>query len=120
MIELNDWQLRLLQTMEKENVKSYIKIYDDHYYVRSDDLFWIIDDTQENREYAEEKLQEIIDTYEEKLKDKSPQTFNYQLMKEEMEKLKEQNVELRKKLKTIKNNLSKENYDKLIMEGIEL
>lgn len=124
MIELNDWQLRLLQTMEKENVRSYIKIFDEHYYVRSDDLFYCIDDTQENREYAEEKLQQVIADYEERLKDNNPNIvdviwYKEQLTKahDEIEQLKEENEILRNKALMVCNE---DMLDKLAMEGIEL
>lgn len=120
MIELNDWQLRLLQAMEKENVKSYIKIFDEHYYVRSDDLFYCIDDTQDNRQYAEDKLQQVINDYEERLKDNNPNITDVIWYKEQLTKAHEKIEQLEKKIEDIQSMLDEEDYDKLAMEGIEL
>lgn len=120
MIELNDWQLRLLRTMEKENIRSYVKIYDDHYYVRSDDLFYCIDDTQDNRQYAEDKLQQVIDNYEERLKDNNPNIVDVIWYKEHLTKANEEIERLKKKIEDIQSTLDEEDYDKLTMEGIEL
>lgn len=120
MIELNDWQLRLLQTMEKENVKSYIKSFENDYYARIEDLFYCIDDTQDNREYAEEKLQQVIDDYEERLKDNNPNIVDVIWYKEQFTKAHEKIEQLEKKIEDIQSTLNEEDYDKLAMEGIEL
>ena len=114
MIELNEWQLSLLQRLEKENYKRYIKIFENHYYARIDDLFYCIDDTQDNREYAEEKLKEYINETETKKEDEIPGLLkSYQ---KEYERLKEENEILRNKALMVCNE---DMLDKLANEGIE-
>lgn len=124
MIELNDWQLRLLQGAEKLNCKKYIKVFEDHYYCKIDELFYCIEDTQENREFAEDKLQEVINDYEEKLHDKNPNIvdciwYKEQLHKacEEVERLKEENDALKAECLKVCNE---DALDELAMEGVEL
>ncbi len=119
MIELNEWQLSLLQRLEKENCKSYIKIFENNYYAKIEDLFYCIDDTQDNRQYAEEKLQDVIKDYEEKLKDNNPNIVDVIWYKEKLKELNEQNIELTTKLEAIQCTLNEDDYDKLADEGIE-
>lgn len=118
MIELEGWQLSLLQRLEKENCKKYIKIFENDYYVRIEDLFYCIDDTQDNREYAEDKLQDFIADVEARKEDNTPGLLNsYQ---KECQRLKEENDELRTTIEAIQSTLNEDDYDKLAEEGIEI
>lgn len=118
MIELKGWQLSLLQRLEKENCKKYIKIFENDYYARIDDLFYCIDDTQDNREYAEDKLKDYIEEAETRKEEEIPGLLkSYQ---KECEKLKEEKEELIETIKSIQNTLDEDDYDKLAEEGIEI
>lgn len=118
MIELKEWQLSLLQRLEKENCKKYIKIFENNYYARIEDLFYCIGDTQDNREYAEDKLQDFIADVETRKEENTPGLLSsYQ---KECQRLKEENDELRTTIEAIQNTLNEDDYDKLAEEGIEI
>lgn len=118
MIELKGWQLSLLQRLEKENCKKYIKIFENDYYARIDDLFYCIDDTQDNREYAEDKLKDYIEEAETRKEENTPGLLNsYQ---KEIARLKEENEKLTATLEAIQSTLNEDDYDKLAEEGIEI
>lgn len=116
MIELNEWQLSLLQRLEKENSKRYIKIFENHYYAKIDDLFYCIEDTQENREYAEDRLKDYIEEEMRKEEEIPGLLKSYQ---KECERLKEEKEELIETIQSIQNTLDEDDYDKLAEEGIE-
>lgn len=63
MLELDDYDYELLKEVEKSNLTNYeiIDIQNKHY-IDPDTLLSIIEDTQENREYAEKKLKELADS----------------------------------------------------------
>lgn len=66
MIELKERYRRLIHKLEIENCNTY-KIYelDDRYYINIEDLLEALDDTQDNREYTEEKFKELCNSMEE-------------------------------------------------------
>lgn len=119
MVELTDRYRRLINKLEKENYRTY-KIYEieDRYYIDIDDLLEAVDDTQDNREYIEEKFKEYIKDTEIKKEENTPGLLiSYQ---KECENLKEENDKLKTKLEAIQSTLSEDDYDKLAMEGIEI
>lgn len=63
MLELDDYDYELLKEVEKANQTNYeiVDIQNKHY-IDPDNLLSIIEDTQENREYAEEKLKELANS----------------------------------------------------------
>lgn len=118
MIELTDRYFRLIQRLEKDNCRKY-KVYDidDRYYIAVDTILDVLDDTQDNREYAEEKLEELND----ELMSRPEEANSLQLTTMvEVKRLKEENDELRTKIEAIQCTLDEDDYDKLAMEGIEI
>lgn len=66
MIPLEDWEYKLLDKISSENSTDYnIKMIDNEYYIKKYDLMSLIEDTQDNREYAEEKVKELSNAMEE-------------------------------------------------------
>lgn len=118
MIELTDRYLRLIRKLEKTNSRYYkIAVVNDRYYIDIDTLLDALDDTQDNREYAEEKLEELND----ELMSRPEEANSLQLTTMiEAKRLKEENDELRTKIEAIQCTLDEDDYDKLAMEGIEI
>ena len=119
LIELKERYRRLIHKLEIENCNTY-KIYelDDRYYINVEDLLEALDDTQDNREYVEERLQEFVNEVEDTNEDETPGLLkSYQ---KECERLKEENMELQTKIEMIQNTLSEDDYDKLAFEGVEI
>lgn len=118
MIELTDRYLRLIRKLEKANSRYYkIAVVNDRYYIDVDTLLDALDDTEDNREYAEEKLEELND----ELMSRPEEANSLQLTTMiEVKRLKEENDELRTKIETIQCTLDEDDYDKLAMEGIEI
>lgn len=120
MIELKEEDYKLIKGVEEANATNYgIVEVRGNYYIDKDDLLAMIDDIQYNRNYAEEKLQEVVEDYEERLKDKTPQIFDFKVLKEELNNLKQEKVELEAKIEAIQNTLDEDDYDRLAREGIE-
>lgn len=66
MIALDEWDYKLLEKISNENYTDYnIKVIDDEYYIKKDDLMSLIEETQHYREYAEEKVKELCNSIEE-------------------------------------------------------
>ena len=118
MIELTDRYLRLIRKLEKANSRYYkIAVVNDRYYIDVDTLLDALDDTQDNREYTEEKLEELND----ELMSRPEEANSLQLTTMiEAKRLKEENDELRTKIEAIQCTLDEDDYDKLAMEGIEI
>ena len=118
MIELTDRYLRLIRKLEKANSRYYkIAVVNDRYYIDVDTLLDALDDTQDNRKYAEEKLEELND----ELMSRPEEANSLQLTTMiEVKRLKEENDELRTKIEAIQCTLDEDDYDKLAMEGIEI
>lgn len=66
LIEIKERYRKLIHKLEIENCNTY-KIYelDDRYYINVEDLLEALDDTQDNREYTEEKFKELCNSMEE-------------------------------------------------------
>ena len=119
LIEIKERYRRLIHKLEIENCNTY-KIYelDDRYYINAEDLLEALDDTQDNRERVEERLQEFVNEVEGTNEDETPGLLkSYQ---KECERLKEENMELQTKIEMIQNTLSEDDYDKLAFEGVEI
>lgn len=115
MIELEERDVRLIRRIEKENCSRYDIIeHNDHYYINSDELLMMLEDVEDNREYAEQQLTEYI----EKIEENSP--LEYRIYKREYEAMCKENEELKEKIERIQSTLNEDDYDKLAMEGIEL
>lgn len=118
MIELTDRYLRLIRKLEKENSRYYkIVVANDRYYIAVDTLLDVLDDTEDNREYAEEKLEEL--NVELMSRPKEANSLQLTTMVE-VKRLKEENDELRTKIEAIQCTLDEDDYDKLAMEGLEI
>ena len=119
MIELDETDVRLIQRIQKDNCTDYeILEIKDRYFIDKDNLLSALDDTQDNREYAEDKLKDYIEEAETRKEEEIPGLLkSYQ---KECEKLKEEKEELIKTIKSIQNTLDEDDYDKLAEEGIEI
>ena len=65
LLLLDNYDRNLITRLEKENNKHYfIKEIENHYYISQDDLIRCLEDTQDNREFAEQTLADYIDRME--------------------------------------------------------
>ena len=126
MIELKDWHYSLIERLIKDNDSKYevLEIKGEHY-ITIDTLFEILDDTQSNREYAEEKLVELTEEFD-KFKERKEENIpglekslqrEVNRLKEENDNLKEENEILRDKALLI---CDEDDLDRLAFEGVEL
>lgn len=116
MIELKERYYRLIKKLEKDNCSKY-KVYeiDDRYYIDVDTLLDVLDDTEDNRVYAEEKVKEVCEDYDTRIKENGN---SLQLITiEELNRVKEENIILRRELMNVCNE---DSYDRLAFEGVEL
>lgn len=119
MIELDERDVRLIRRLEEANYRKYeIVFIQDKYYINEENLLIALYDTQDSREYAEEKLQDFIDDVETRKEENTPGLLNsYQ---KECQRLKEENDELRATIEAIQATLNEDDYDKLAEEGIKI
>ena len=130
MIPLKEWEYSLITRIEKENCTTYgIREIDGDYYIKTDDLMSLIDETQDYRDYAEEQLIELNN----KINDMPDVEVN-SLQLSTVKALNELHVkydELESKYKDLKeeNKILRDNalmysnedmLDKLAFEGVEL
>ena len=123
MIALNEWQYSLLTRIEKENCTTYgIREIDGDYYIKTDDLMSLIDETQDYRDYAEEqiielnnKLNDMPDVEVNSLQLSTVKALNE--LRIENDKLKQENEILRREVENVCNE---DMLDRLNMEGVEL
>lgn len=121
LIELKENDYKLIKKIESANSTSYgVLEVQGNYYINVNDLFSLIDDIQDNREYAEER---VIDLTKEL--NNRPEIDSYTMsiyntlqdLKEENENLKEENEILRNKALFYCNE---DMLDRLAMEGVDL
>ena len=118
MIELKEWDYNLLKRLEDKNMTDYrITEIRGEYYINQDDLFTCLDDTSDYRDYAEQKLVEVADDYDNRLKDDIPSLEKQYL--DQIEKLKARNKELEETLNCLQSTLNEEGYNKLSENGYE-
>lgn len=123
MIPLKEWELSLLRRIEDSNMTTYgIREIDGEWYIKSDDLMVLIDDTQDNRDYAEQtlidmtkKLDEMPDVECNSLQLSTVKALNE--LRIENDKLKQENETLRREVENVCNE---DMLDRLNMEGVEL
>lgn len=123
MIPLKEWELSLLRRIEESNMTTYgIREIDGDYYIKTDDLMSLIDETQDNRDYAEKQLIEITRKLDEMpdVEVNSLQLSTVKALNElriENDKLKQENETLRREVENVCNE---DMLDRLNMEGVEL
>ena len=130
MIPLKEWEYSLITRIEKENCTTYgIREIDGDYYIKTDDLMCLIDETQDYRDYAEEQLIELNDKLNDMpdveanslqlstIKALNELHIKYSELEEKYKDLKEENEILRDKAIMYCNE---DMLDKLAFEGVEL
>ena len=116
MIEIDEKWISLIKKLEKENFRKYeIMEYNDRYYISAEDLLWCLDDTQDSREYAEEKLKDVVDDYDSR-KEENSNSLQLSTVKK-LNELINENIELKKELEFIRRTFSEEDYDRMREEG---
>lgn len=120
MIPLKEWQLNLIKRLEKENSSDYdVEEIDADYFIRIDDLLDALDETQDYRQYAKDKVVELSNALNSS--DYYDDTLDRLIRTEgSLRKAKERIKELEEKLEQIQNMLDEDDYDRLAMEGVEL
>jgi hypothetical protein len=117
MIELKEWNYNLLRRIEKANSTDYgIVEIRGNYYIEPDDLFVLIDDIQDYRDNAEQKISELY----EKIDTKNDIPGLEQSLQNEVIRLKKENAKLQKNLEIIQGTWNEDDYDKVLEEGFEL
>lgn len=119
MIKLEGNDYRLIKKLEKKNNKNYqILELDDEYYIRYYDLFCCLDDTADNRDYAEQKLIEIAEDYDSKKEDNIPGLQKSLQM--ELYKLKKENEKLKENLEAVTGTFNEDQWDMAFERGLEI
>lgn len=130
MIELEEHNLNLIRRLERNNYKNYhIKEIDGSCYIRLWDLISCLEDTEDSRDYAEEKVVELTNKINEMpdieanslqlstIKALNELHIKYSELEEKYKDLKEENEILRDKAIMYCNE---DMLDKLAFEGVEL
>lgn len=123
MIELEEHNLNLIRRLERNNYKNYhIKEIDGSCYIRLWDLISCLEDTEDSRDYAEEKVVELTNKINEMpdIEANSLQLSTIKTLNElriENDKLKQENEILRDKAIMYCNE---DDLDRLAFEGVEL
>lgn len=132
MIEISENYYKFIKQLEESNCNRYdVVTHQDHYYINGDTILQCLDDTQDCREYAEHKLQDIIEDYEERRKEDNPNINDVMWYKEKLskiteenERLKEENEELKETNEIIKNEMlfycNEDDLDRLADQGVAL
>ena len=130
MIPLKEWEYSLITRIEKENCTTYgIREIDGDYYIKTDDLMSLIDETQEYRTYAEEKVVELTskindmpDVEVNSLQLSTVKTLNELHVK--YDELESKYKDLEEENKILKNETlrycNEDDLDRLAFEGVEL
>lgn len=118
MIKLDERDVRLITRVEKANFTNYkIVLFDDNYYIDESNLLIALEDTQDSREFAENKISELCNELNNRPEDCN--SLQLSTMKANKELI-EENEMLKEKIERIQSTLAEDDYDKLAMEGIEL
>ena len=130
MIPLKEWELSLLRRIEESNMTTYgIREIDGDYYIKTDDLMSLIDETQDYRDYAEEqlielnnKLNDMPDVEVNSLQLSTVKALNelhvkYDELESKYKDLEEENKILRNETLRYCNE---DDLDRLAFEGVEL
>ena len=131
MIPLKEWELSLLRRIEDKNTTDYsIREIEGEYYIKQDDLFSLIDETEDYRDNAEQELKEItikLDNtpiiednnsfYRNTIRNLNELHVKYEELESKYKDLEEEN-------KILKNETlrycNEDDLDRLNMEGVEL
>lgn len=131
MIPLKEWELSLLRRIEDKNTTDYsIREIEGEYYIKQDDLFSLIDETEDYRDNAEQELKEItikLDNtpiiednnsfYRNTIRNLNELHIKYEELESKYKDLEEENRILRDKAIMYCNE---DMLDRLNMEGVEL
>jgi hypothetical protein len=130
MIPLKEWELSLLRRIEDSNMTTYgIREIDGDYYIKTDDLMSLIDETQDYRDYAEEqiielnnKLNDMPDVEVNSLQLSTVKALNelhvkYDELESKYKDLEEENKILRNETLRYCNE---DDLDRLFLEGVEI
>ena len=131
MIPLKEWELSLLRRIEDKNTTDYsIREIEGEYYIKQDDLFSLIDETEDYRDNAEQELKEItikLDNtpiiednnsfYRNTIRSLNELHIKYEELESKYKDLEEENRILRDKAIMYCNE---DMLDRLNMEGVEL
>ena len=130
MIPLKEWELSLLRRIEDSNMTTYgIREIDGEWYIKSDDLMVLIDDTQDNRDYAEEQLIELNDKLNEMpdVECNSLQLSTVKALNElhvKYDELESKYKDLEEENKILKNETlrycNEDDLDRLVFEGVDI
>lgn len=121
LIELKENDYKLIRKIESANSTSYgVLEVQGNYYINANDLFSLIDDIQDNREYAEEK---VVDLTEEL--NNRPEIDSYTMsIHNTLQDLKEENENLKDENKILRNQAlfycNEDMLDRLAFEGVEI
>ena len=130
MIPLKEWEYSLITRIEKENCTTYgIREIDGDYYIKTDDLMSLIDETQEYRDYAEEqiielnnKLNDMPDVEVNSLQLSTVKALNELHIK--YDELESKYKDLEEENKILKNETlrycNEDDLDRLIFEGVDI
>lgn len=130
MIPLKEWELSLLRRIEESNMTTYgIREIDGDYYIKTDDLMSLIDETQDYRNYAEEQLIELNNKINEMpdVECNSLQLSTVKALNElhvKYDELESKYKDLEEENKILRDNAlmycNEDMLDRLNMEGVEL
>lgn len=130
MIPLKEWELSLLRRIEDSNMTTYgIREIDGEWYIKSDDLMVLIDDTQDNRDYAEEqiielnnKINDMPDVEVNSLQLSTVKALNELHVK--YDELESKYKDLEEENKILKNETlrycNEDDLDRLVFEGVDI
>lgn len=115
MIELDNYDITLFNTLNKEGYTNHKVIeIDDKYYMKKDDIIGCIEDVYDELLQAKETIEETKEKLEEVYREKQGCWYESYI------NVKMKYDELEEDLETIKATLSKDDYFKLADKGVEL
>lgn len=107
MIPLKEWQYILITRIEKENYTNYhVKEIEGDYYISFDDVFDALDETQEYRQYAEEKLCEVATEHDKRWYEENANSLQLSTIKA-LDETKEENDKLKQKIEELEEKYTK-------------
>lgn len=105
MIPLKEWQYKLLERISKENYTNYhIKEIEGDYYISFDDVFEVLDETENYRQYAEEKLSEVATEHDKRWYEENANSLQLSTIKA-LDETKEENDKLKLEVKGLKEKI---------------
>lgn len=119
MIELKEWDYNLIKRIEKANLTDYgvIEIRG-NYYIEPDDLFVMIDDIEDQRDYAENRIKDLCEEIDKKEDEYIPTTDKHYIDK--IKQLEDKVKEQAEKLEILTGMMNEDDYDKAFERGFEI